>query len=63
MRSEIRTVEMSRHAAERVEKLVAQPEKNPASEAVQVLPPGQWMRKVLGFEAPFGHDNLPTVWG
>ena len=27
------------------------------------LPAGQWLRAVLGFEAPFGHDGLPTVWG
>ncbi len=24
---------------------------------------GQWMREVTGFNAPFGHDGLPTVWG
>lgn len=27
------------------------------------LPAGQWLRAVLGFDAPFGHDGLPTVWG
>jgi hypothetical protein len=27
------------------------------------LPAGQWLRVVLGFDAPFGHDGLPTVWG
>jgi hypothetical protein len=27
------------------------------------LPAGEWLRKVLGIDAPFGHDGLPTVWG
>jgi hypothetical protein len=29
----------------------------------KALAPGQWMRVVMGFEAPFGHDGMPTVWG
>jgi hypothetical protein len=28
-----------------------------------VLPAGLWLRAVLGFEAPFGFDGMPTVWG
>ena len=28
----------------------------------QSLPAGEWLRKVLGIETPFGHDGLPTVW-
>jgi hypothetical protein len=27
------------------------------------LSAGEWLRKVLGIDAPFGHDGLPTVWG
>lgn len=29
----------------------------------QVLSAGQWLRAVVGVEAPFGHDGMPTVWG
>lgn len=25
--------------------------------------PGQRLRQLLGINAPFGHDGLPTVWG
>jgi len=32
-------------------------------EAQRVLPAGQWLRVVMGFEAPFGFDGMPTVWG
>ncbi|MDF2441737.1 MAG: hypothetical protein JWN98_2721 [Abditibacteriota bacterium] len=28
-----------------------------------VLPAAQWLRVMTGFDAPFGHDGLPTVWG
>jgi hypothetical protein len=28
-----------------------------------LLSAGEWARRVLGFDAPFGHDGLPTVWG
>jgi len=28
-----------------------------------VLPAGEWLRRMTGFQAPFGHDGLPTVWG
>ena len=27
------------------------------------LAAGEWLRAVMGFEAPFGRDGLPTVWG
>ena len=27
------------------------------------LAAGDWLRAVMGFRAPFGHDGLPTVWG
>lgn len=33
------------------------------NEKREVLPAAQWLRAVTGFEAPFGHDGLPTVWG
>jgi len=33
------------------------------NQTAPALPAGQWLRAVLGFEAPFGHDGLPTVWG
>jgi hypothetical protein len=42
---------------------VSEEKKESRPEARQALSPGQWMRAVLGFEAPFGHDGLPTVWG
>ncbi len=29
----------------------------------RVLGAGEWLRAVTGFEAPFGHDGNPTVWG
>jgi len=40
---------------------VAGPSHNTAAQTA--LPAGQWLRVVMGFEAPFGHDGLPTVWG
>ena len=33
------------------------------SHVAPVLPAGLWLRAVLGFEAPFGFDRMPTVWG
>jgi len=27
------------------------------------LAAGDWLRAVMGFQAPFGRDGLPTVWG
>ncbi len=29
----------------------------------QRLSPGEWLRAVDGFGAPFGFDRMPTVWG
>ena len=28
-----------------------------------VLSPGEWIRAVSNFDAPFGFDRMPTVWG
>jgi len=27
------------------------------------LSPGEWLRAVEDFRAPFGFDRMPTVWG
>jgi hypothetical protein len=35
---------------------------HPAAQT-RLVSAGQWMREVTGFNAPFGHDGLPTVWG
>jgi hypothetical protein len=29
----------------------------------KVLSPGEWVRVVSGFDAPFGFDRMPTVFG
>ncbi len=31
--------------------------------ARKVLSPGEWVRAVSGFDAPFGFDRMPTVFG
>ena len=31
--------------------------------ARRVLSPGEWVRAVSGFDAPFGFDRMPTVFG
>lgn len=36
---------------------------NARNEKREVLPAAQWLRAVMGFEAAFGRDGLPTVWG
>jgi len=32
-------------------------------QAPRVLGAGEWLRAVTGFQAPFGKDGMPTVWG
>jgi len=34
-----------------------------ATGSQRVLGAGEWLRAVTGFQAPFGHDGMPTVWG
>jgi len=36
---------------------------NRQSEEPRRLAAGDWLRAVMGFSAPFGHDGMPTVWG
>jgi hypothetical protein len=31
--------------------------------APRVISAGEWLRLMTGFQAPFGHDGMPTVWG
>jgi hypothetical protein len=62
MRSEME-IEMRVETPMREEKLEAESVNEDRLASQRVLSPGQWMRTVLGFEAPFGHDGLPTVWG
>jgi hypothetical protein len=33
------------------------------SQPVIKLAPSMWLRAMTDFDAPFGHDGLPTVWG
>jgi hypothetical protein len=35
----------------------------PKSPEVIKLAPSMWLRAMTDFDAPFGHDGLPTVWG
>ncbi|MEO6908652.1 MAG: hypothetical protein ABI210_12260 [Abditibacteriaceae bacterium] len=37
-------------------------ETNPVQPVVK-LAPSMWLRAMTDFDAPFGHDGLPTVWG
>jgi len=36
--------------------------KTEAQEIIK-LAPSLWLRAMTDFDAPFGHDGLPTVWG
>ena len=36
---------------------------NRAQDETRRLAAGDWLRAVMGFSAPFGHDGMPTVWG
>ena len=40
----------------------AQEKQHDAAQQPEVLAAGLWLRVVLGFEAPFGFDGMPTVW-
>jgi hypothetical protein len=42
---------------------LSQEASNSLSTSARRVSAGQWLREVTGFEAPFGHDGLPTVWG
>lgn len=39
------------------------PKTNTAQTKPERLAPAMWLRVVAGFDKPFGHDGLPTVWG
>lgn len=39
------------------------PKPNAAPTKPERLAPATWLRVVAGFDKPFGHDGLPTVWG
>jgi hypothetical protein len=46
-------------------KTSASPSEKETSQASPVikLAPSMWLRAMTDFDAPFGHDGLPTVWG
>lgn len=35
----------------------------PQTETSPLLSPGEWLRVVEDYRAPFGFDRMPTVWG
>jgi hypothetical protein len=44
-------------------KTSASPSEKETTQPVIKLAPSMWLRAMTDFDAPFGKDGLPTVWG
>jgi hypothetical protein len=56
------TVENSRSEAASSARRTPSPRPSRKSTDGPILDAGEWLRAMTGFDAPFGHDGMPTVW-